>query len=353
MSRFGRTRVGGLLALLAVSGAGGSQAWGQDDRSAVLVGDGRVSESSALAVSPRDADLLHTVNDSGHDPVVYTVDRTSGDVVGTTLLAGLDPDTLDPEALAVAAGGRLWVADTGDNLRQRSDVALYALPAPGRGETGVRPLRFPIRYDGGPRDVEALLVDPRRGTGWLVTKGLLGGRVLRLPEPMRPGDPGDVVVPEQVRGLRVPGLVTDGTVLPGLPGRRGAPAAAVVRTYVDAHVYRLPQWTPVGSFGLPRQEQGESITALPDGRTLLAGSEGSPARIDEVPVPGRILRALSRSPSETSGAESGGAATAEEGTTDDGTALRTALTWLTAGAGALLVVAVPLLFLRARRSRAT
>ena len=141
MSRFARTRVGGLLALLVLSGAGGSQAWSQDGRSAVVVRDNRVSESSALAVSPRDPELLHTVNDSGHDPVVYTVDRTSGDVVGTTLLGGLDPDTLDPEAIAVDPDGRLWVADTGDNVHRRTDVALYAVRAPGRGATRASPRR--------------------------------------------------------------------------------------------------------------------------------------------------------------------------------------------------------------------
>src|SRR5688500_17749868 len=130
---------------------------------AVVVADPRLSESSALAVSPRDPDLLYTVNDSGHAPVVFVVDRSGGadsQVVGTTSLAGLDSPDLDPEAIAVA-GDVLWVADIGDNGADRTDIALYALPAPGRGTATVRPEHYPLAYPEGLRDdAEALVADP-------------------------------------------------------------------------------------------------------------------------------------------------------------------------------------------------
>ena len=80
--------------------------------------------------------------------------------------------------------------------------------------------------------------------------------------------------------------MTDGTVLPD-------GSAVVLRTYDHAYVYRLPDWEPVGDFALPQQEQGESLTALPDG-SLLAGSEGTPTRIDRVHLPPSIVTRSSR-----------------------------------------------------------
>ncbi|MDQ3416573.1 MAG: hypothetical protein M3474_05665 [Actinomycetota bacterium] len=275
-----------LLCLLVLSGSGGAQAWGQETRSDIVIKDKRVSESSALGVSPADDGLLYTVNDSGHDPIVFVIERASGDIVGTTLLKGLDPEVVDPEALAVQ-GKTLWVADTGDNRHERDDVALYSLPAPGRGEHTVQPETYPLTYPAGNPDVEALLMAPDGG-GWLITKEVLGGEVLALPDDMQPDEP---VKPEPVPDVRVPGLVTDASVLPGGEG-------AVVRLYGKALMYRLSDWSKVATIDLPSQQQGESITVLGDGATLLAGSEGSPALIDSVQVPSTVLADLDR-PAET------------------------------------------------------
>ena len=338
-----RVRLPMLLAALALSGAGGAQAWGQEPTSEIVVDDPRITESSGLSVSPTDPNLLYTINDSGNGPVVFVLDRRSGDVVGTTALVGPDPESHDTEALSVDDRGALWVADTGDNTNMRTDAALYRLPAPGRGAATATPQRVPLVYTSGRPNIEALLIDQTSGRSWLITKGFLGGQVLRLPNEMTPGQ---VVTPVPVTGVRVAGLVTDATVLPD-------GAAAVVRTYGEAQVYRLPSWELIGSFRLPRQEQGESVTPLPNGQTLLAGSEGSPALIDVVPVPQRILDELSTDfsgpaePTEPATPEPG----AEPVSADDTGPLRERLTWVISGGGALLVLAVSLLVARARRSR--
>ena len=260
---------------------GGAHAWAQDDAGDIVITDPRLTESSALALSPLDPELLYTVNDSGHDPLVFVVDRADGAVVGTTALAGVDPDGADTEAVAVDRDGMLWVADVGDNLRSRDDVALYALPAPGPGDTTVTPDRYPVRYPDGHADVETLLADPVTGRMWVVTKGIVSGAVLAVPADAVPGRD-NLLVPVDAR---IPGLVTDGTVLPD-------GSAVVLRTPLRAFVYRLPDWEPVAVFELPRQQQGESLAALPDGRALLAGSEGSPALIARVEIPADVLQEL-------------------------------------------------------------
>jgi hypothetical protein len=233
--------------------------------------------------------------------VVYVVDRSGGAasrVVGTTSLAGADRPPRDPEALAVGADDTLWVADIGDNEATRTDIALYALPAPGRGDVTVTPVRYPLAYPGDEQDdAEALVADPATGALWVITKGLLGGSVFAVPGELATARPN---VLREVPSERIPLLVTDATMLPG--GR-----AAVLRTYVDAQAYTLPGWDRVGSFALPRQPQGESLTAL-DARRLLAGTEGSPARIDLVEVPDRLAGEL----------EEATAAEESESSADDG-----------------------------------
>ncbi len=343
--RLRASRVPALLALMAVTGAGGSQAWGQETSGEIVVDDPRITESSGLAVSPIDRGLLYTINDSGNEPVVYVVERDGGEVVGTTELAGLDAETLDPEALAVS-GRQLWVADTGDNLNERTDAALYALPAPGPGNETVTPARYPLDYATGRPNIEAMLVDPTSGAAWLVTKGFFGGQVLRLPSRLTPGSP---VLPEPVPGVRVPGLVTDATALP-----RGG--VAVVRTYGQGRVYRLPDWELVGVFPMPRQQQGETLTALPDNRTLLAGSEGSPALIDVVPLPRRLLSRLveqsaatTPTPGEPDGSQVRPGPDAAEGDTS-GLPADWPL-WLAAAGGAVVIAAAVLVGRRRRGAR--
>jgi len=85
----------------------------------------------------------------------------------------------------------------------------------------------------------------------------------------------------------------------------------------------------------------------------VAGSEGSPALIDVVPVPQRILDELSTDfsgPAEPTEPATPGPG-AEPVSADDTGPLRERLTWVIGGGGALLVLAVSLLVARARRSR--
>jgi hypothetical protein len=76
-------------------------------------------------------------------------------------------------------------------------------------------------------------------------------------------------------------VVTDGA---WLPDGRGF----VLRDYQDAYVYAAPG-RRVGAFELPLQQQGESLTASADGRSVLAGSEGVASEVWRVPLPASAL----------------------------------------------------------------
>src|SRR5688572_19967434 len=138
--------------------------------------DSAIDESSGLVDT---GSTVLTVNDSGDDPVVYVVDRSSGETVGRTTYT--DDEVIDVEAMAPGPDGMLWVGDIGDNPWSRSSVAVYELPMPTPGDATVTAQRYDLVYEGGPRDAEALLVHPQTGRLLVVSKGLFGGQLFEAP----------------------------------------------------------------------------------------------------------------------------------------------------------------------------
>ncbi|HEV3505059.1 MAG TPA: hypothetical protein VG637_07230, partial [Actinomycetes bacterium] len=245
---------------------------------ALRLQDPRIYESSGLALSRRHQAVLWTHNDSGDDPRLYAV-GAEGRTVATLTLAGVD--ARDWEALAAGRDDRgqpaLFVGDIGDNQGLWPDVSVYRVPEPARlGDTTVPAVRYRLRYPDGAHNAEALLVNPRSNRLYVATKDVAGGGLYRAPARLRP---------DQVQTLRqvarVPPVVTDGAFTPDGRG-------FVLRDYQAAHLYRTGG-RRAGSFELPLQFQGESITVAADGRSVLAGSEGPESEVWRVPIPPSAL----------------------------------------------------------------
>jgi hypothetical protein len=233
--------------------------------------DPRITESSGLAVSVKHEDLAYTINDSGNAPIVFAVKISTGAVVGTTTITGRTP--LDTEAIAIDGDGELWVADTGDNRERRTDVALYALPEPGPGRHSVAASRYPLTYPSGPADVETLMINPRTGDKYVVTKGLFAGELLELPRKLSADHANEATV----TGHDMPALTTDGVM--SADGRH-----ALLRTYSDVDVYDAKSWKTLRSDVTPSQPQGESIAIERSQKSYLIGSEGADSELIRMPV---------------------------------------------------------------------
>ncbi len=245
-------------------------------RQELTFADPAIAESSGLVV--RGPDVL-TVNDSGDGAVVYVVDAASGATVGRTTYT--TDEVVDVEALAAGRNGTVWVGDIGDNGRDRPVVSLYRVPAVTRGDRTVTARRFDLVHPDGPRDAEALLVQPSTGRIFVVTKGVFGGQVLAAPRTLRTDRP------NRLRPVgSVGGLVTDGTFLPG--------GAVALRDYADGFVVDPRTWRTVGSFRLPSQQQAEAIAPWPQ-RRVLVSSEGETQPLFSAPVPPRLLQQASPS----------------------------------------------------------
>jgi hypothetical protein len=240
--------------------------------------DPRIVESSGMALSRRHPGILWTHNDSGDLARLFAV-GADGRTRAVLTLAGVE--ARDWEALAAGRDDRgrpaLFVGDIGDNNDVWPDVSVYRVAEPASlRDTTAAAVRYRLRYADGPRNAEALLVDPRSNRLYVATKSASGGALYRAPTPLR-SDQVNVLR----RLARVPPVVTDGSFAPD--GR-----SFVLRDYQAAYVYTAPGHR-VGTFDLPLQPQGESITVSADGRSVLAGSEGPDSDLWRVPLPAPIL----------------------------------------------------------------
>ncbi len=226
------------------------------------IADARITESSGLAVSTEHDDLAYTINDSGNAATVFAIRISTGKVVGTTSLRNDTWTLLDTEAMALR-DGTLWVADTGDNVQSRSDAALYAFDEPGPGDHVVVPKRYPVTFEAGPQNVEAIAVPPDSGRILLLSKVAAGGLVHRLPAKLRENAANRATPTSRV----TPVFTTDATYSDD--GRR-----VLVRNYLVAQVRDAESWDLVRTDILPNQQLGETIALEPKDRSYLIGSEG-------------------------------------------------------------------------------
>ena len=251
--------------------------------------DPRLAELSGL-VAVEDGTLA--MNDGGEELAVHLLDAACQVVDSHT--ASVDP--YDPEDMAIAADGTVWLADTGDNNATRTTVALLALRPD--GTTGV----FRLTYPDGPHDAEALLLAPD-GTPYVVTKEVLGASGVYSPTSALVD--GGTVALAKVAGVNMTLTGTTGGPV-GRAGQLLVTGGAVsadgqrlaLRTYTDAYVWPLTGSDVVGALAaepaiipLPDSPQGEAITFSADGQSLLVASEGLPSDLTRVPLTAAVATA--------------------------------------------------------------
>jgi hypothetical protein len=262
----------------------------------------------------------------------------------------------DPEDLAVAPDGTLWVADIGDNFTngadsRRQSVALWKL-APGAST----PVIHRLTYPDGPHDAEALVLDGN-GSPAIVTKEPFGGAGLYTPTgPLQPNTTAGVRLKKagtfaprpsttpNFLGAVGQGLVTGGANAPD--GKRVA-----LRTYADAYEWDTPDGDVVKAITtgtpritpLPNEPQGESIAYSRDGKSLLTVSDQE--------GPTRLLRYQPVSPSPSARSTAAGATAAGNMRSLVENLTVNQVLYLTGAVGVLGLLLAAVGVLRLRRSR--
>lgn len=253
--------------------------------------DSAIKESSGIVASRNTPGMYWTHNDSGDGPFLYAFDER-GLSRGVWKVSGAK--ARDWEGIASGPGpdstrNYLYIGDIGDNGERRPDVIVYRVAeptfAPDDEQSTKRKPVFTesaeiirLRYPDGPRDAEALMVHPKSGNIYVVTKQVFGDpHVYQAAAPVAAGD---TVTLRHLGELDVPsmfgGIITDGAISPD--GTR-----VVLCDYLRG--YELVLGNPSVDFNkiwkqafstidLGSRKQGEAITYRLDGRALLATSEG-------------------------------------------------------------------------------
>jgi hypothetical protein len=258
----------------------------------LTIHDPRISESSGLVRSVRHPTLLWTHNDGGSTAEIYGI-NSKGRTVAQITLRGIDP--YDPEAISRGKDSKgrpaIFLGDIGDNGERRRNVSVFRVTEPkSLGRRTIKPTWFRFRYEDGPHDAEALLIDPRNGRLWIATKSLSIGGLYVAPRKL-------VTQSHGINRLRrvadVPPMTTDATFLPT--------GKFVLRTYSSGFLYDAPGQLRE-ELTLPIQPQAESVAY--DGKRLLLGSEGPHSLVLAVALPSGALGESTPTPTPSATATS-------------------------------------------------
>jgi hypothetical protein len=265
--------------------------------------DTELVEASGLVASAKNPGVLWAHNDSGDTARVFAF-TTLGASLGQLTLP--DVEAVDIEDLAAGPcpdlmAPCLYLADTGNNLYNRTRVVIYAIPEPdvsaqaplAEGAQASHVWTFPIVYPNDPANVEAMVVTPNASMIVLYEKVEPGpARIFTYRAPWTPDE--DITL-EETGTFDPPGVdVNGGHLITGADLHTSGKSLAL-RTYTGVWEVRLD--TEAGALpnviddsqiveaflGPLTEPQGEAVAYDEDGRGLWTLSE-SPDRTPPVPL---------------------------------------------------------------------
>jgi hypothetical protein len=269
-------------------------------------------EASGAVLSDLDPGVVFSHDDSG-DSARFVAFDLQCHVVGRWRLPL--PEPVDWEDAALGPDHTLVFGDIGDNDAVRHSVQLVTVAEPRIGKPyEPHPVVRVLRYTDGPHDAEGLLVQPKTGTTWVVTKSYSGVAGVYAAAGAR-------LVPVTTLKLGILQPVTGASV------RRDG-GALVLRTYTDAWIWLVPRTSgggyqtdlgavlktaPVARITLPLEPQGEGVAFTADGSGLILTSEArgqSSWPLDVVPLPSSAAPSATPVPTRAPSSSPARAATA-------------------------------------------
>jgi hypothetical protein len=245
-----------------------------------VIDDPRAIELSGLVVTSGGYVAINDSQDNADDIRVIYLDTTCK----VTKTLRYPSAARDPEDLAVAPDGTLWVADIGDNPTsqiRRQSIALWKVPADGGA-----PVIYRMTYPDGPHDAEALLFT-NDGVPIIVTKETTGKAGVYTPT-SAPKPQSATGVPLKRVGEFLPQAMGENNLL-GAVGETMVTGAATspdrrrvaLRTYTAAYEWDVVNGDVVRTIttgtprvtALPDEPQGEAIAYTPDGKAFVSLSD--------------------------------------------------------------------------------
>lgn len=146
-----------------------------------------ITEASGLAASTLADSLLWILNDSGNQPCLYALRPDGSDLGKITIAQTSNDDWEDLVSYRLNKVSYLLIADVGDNRSRRQVCHLYIIREPRVQENGFFNQTVDVykqidfTYENGPRDCEAVAVDPVQQKIILLSKNPDNSRVFELP----------------------------------------------------------------------------------------------------------------------------------------------------------------------------
>ena len=248
-----------------------------------------ITESSGLATSQCSRNVFWTHNDSGDKAFIFALDE-KGEKLGTWKVSSAKNNDWEDIAAYKNENGEcfLLVGDIGNNVRVRGEFDVYKIKEPKvsasdkssskknpRLTESAEDIKF--SYPDMRHDAETLMVNPRSGDIYILTKRLSGASgVYKL---AADSDFTKPIVAEKIADFTVPavpnGFLTGGDVSPD--GRR-----IIVCDYFNAYEIVLPEkeknfdeiWKQKPAIvELGERSQGEAVCYSADGQSIFATSE--------------------------------------------------------------------------------
>jgi hypothetical protein len=244
------------------------------DPTSVGIVPGQIDEASGIADSRTMAGNLWVQQDSG-SPAEINLIGQDGKFKGK--LSVPNAQNLDWEDMAVGPGPQastnyLYLADIGDNNAQYATRTIYRFPEPASLSTPIQQVeRINFRYPDGPRDAEAVLVDPLTRDIYVISKPENRVRLYRLKYPQNSNE----VTTAEALGELPLSVVTGAAISPD-------GTEVLIRTYTNVYYYKrkagqsLPDALQLQS-GRPLpyrlEPQGEAVCFDRDGKGYYTLSE--------------------------------------------------------------------------------
>jgi hypothetical protein len=247
----------------------------------------QISEASGLASSGLYPGVLWVINDSGNEPLLFSI-GTDGTDLGAFRVEGAV--NYDWEALAsfrLQDTAYLLIADVGDNWGQRKTYTLYVVKEPlitatGLGNEPVAGIAWQIRftYEDGPHDCEAVAVDTAGRRVLLLVKSSRPPVLYELP--LLPGDTDAIALAHRLTDIPHFNSPTGMDIAPD--GQ-----SAVVLTYDSAYLFfRRPKedW----AVALQKKPRPLSFEQLKQQEAICFGFYGKSVYITSEQLPAPLLR---------------------------------------------------------------
>ena len=135
--------------------------------------DKNLDEISGMVTSRTLPGLIYVHNDSGGEAAVYLLDSL-GNNVGKIEFNNTKNRDWEDIAVGPGADGKsyIYVGEIGDNNAVHDEVVIYRTPEPDKlsAISSIIPQKITLKYPGGARDAESLMIDPISADIFIISK---------------------------------------------------------------------------------------------------------------------------------------------------------------------------------------